>query len=71
MTQAYDIIPDIHADADRLTKTLAYLGYLERDEVWAHQDRNIPHHALIWSVSEVCVVICGHIRFNPAFSVAG
>lgn len=31
-----DIIPDIHADIDRLTKTLSHLGYQETDECWAH-----------------------------------
>lgn len=41
MTQYYDIIPDIHADIDRLTKTLSSLGYMEGDETWAHPEGRI------------------------------
>ena len=28
MMQAYDIIPDVHADIDRLTQILLHLGYV-------------------------------------------
>jgi len=38
MTTQYDIIPDIHADIDRLTQTLSTLGYLANREVWAHPE---------------------------------
>lgn len=38
MTQAYDIIPDIHADIDRLTQTLSTLGYVQEGDTWAHQE---------------------------------
>ncbi len=31
-----DIIPDIHADFGRLTKTLSHLGYQDAGECWAH-----------------------------------
>ena len=33
-----DIIPDIHADIDRLTRTLSHLGYRETDECWFHPE---------------------------------
>ncbi len=33
-----DIIPDIHADIDRLTRTLSYLGYRETSECWVHPE---------------------------------
>ena len=36
MTQLYDIIPDIHADVDRLTQTLSSLGYVVGSNAWAH-----------------------------------
>jgi hypothetical protein len=41
MTTQYDIIPDIHADIDRLTQTLSTLGYLANREVWAHPEGRI------------------------------
>ena len=36
MTQAYDIIPDIHADIDRLTSTLERLGSVQGSASWVH-----------------------------------
>ncbi len=41
MTTHYDIIPDIHADIDRLTQTLSTLGYVAVGEVWGHPERRI------------------------------
>ncbi|KQW84455.1 metallophosphoesterase [Ensifer sp. Root127] len=36
-----DIIPDIHADIDRLTRTLVHLGYRETEQAWAHPEGRI------------------------------
>lgn len=33
-----DIIPDIHADIDRLVRTLSYLGYRKTDQSWVHPE---------------------------------
>ena len=41
MTQAYDIIPDIHADIDRLTSTLESLGYVQGSASWDHPEGRI------------------------------
>ena len=41
MTQLYDIIPDIHADIDRLTQTLSSLGYEVGSNAWAHPEGHI------------------------------
>lgn len=41
MTQYYDIIPDIHADIDRLTKTLSCLGYMPGGGSWSHPEGRI------------------------------
>ena len=41
MTTHYDIIPDIHADIDRLTQTLLSLGYVADHAVWAHPEGRI------------------------------
>ncbi|NCQ23176.1 MAG: metallophosphoesterase [Rhodobacteraceae bacterium CG17_big_fil_post_rev_8_21_14_2_50_63_15] len=41
MMQHYDIIPDIHADLDRLTRTLLHLGYVPRGASWAHPEGRI------------------------------
>ena len=41
MTTHYDIIPDIHADIDRLTQTLSTLGYVALGEVWGHPEGRI------------------------------
>ena len=41
MTTKYDIIPDIHADIDRLTQTLSTLGYAPGSEAWAHPEGRI------------------------------
>jgi hypothetical protein len=41
MTTHYDIIPDIHADIDRLTQTLSTLGYVEGCGTWAHPEGRI------------------------------
>lgn len=41
MTLYFDIIPDIHADIDRLTETLSSLGYERGDETWAHPEGRI------------------------------
>lgn len=41
MTTRYDIIPDIHADIDRLTQTLSTLGYVSDREVWGHPEGRI------------------------------
>jgi len=41
MTQAYDIIPDIHADIGRLTQTLSTLGYLPGGASWSHPEGRI------------------------------
>ena len=41
MKQPYDIIPDIHADIDRLTQTLSVLGYVAGAEAWAHPEGRI------------------------------
>ena len=37
----YDIIPDIHADIERLTHTLSTLGYVAGRETWAHPEGRI------------------------------
>ncbi len=34
MTTRYDIIPDIHADMNRLTQTLLSLGYVAARAAW-------------------------------------
>lgn len=39
--QHYDIIPDIHADIDRLTRTLITLGYVPGSPSWSHPDGRI------------------------------
>lgn len=39
--QHYDIIPDIHADIDRLTRTLLTLGYVPEGASWAHPEGRI------------------------------
>lgn len=39
--QHYDIIPDIHADIDRLTQTLLTLGYLPGNASWSHPEGRI------------------------------
>ncbi|MDW9689395.1 metallophosphoesterase [Sinorhizobium meliloti] len=36
-----DIIPDIHADIERLTETLSHLGYRETDQCWTHTEGRI------------------------------
>lgn len=41
MTQAYDVIPDIHADIDRLTSTLESLGYVPGSASWVHPEGRI------------------------------
>ena len=41
MTTQYDIIPDIHADIDRLTRTLLSLGYVADYAAWAHPEGRI------------------------------
>lgn len=41
MMTHYDIIPDIHADIDRLTQTLSTLGYVAVGKVWGHPERRI------------------------------
>jgi predicted MPP superfamily phosphohydrolase len=41
MTAHYDIIPDIHADIDRLTQTLSTLGYVEGRGTWGHPEGRI------------------------------
>jgi len=41
MTAHYDIIPDIHGDIDRLTRTLSTLGYVANREVWTHPEGRI------------------------------
>jgi len=41
VTMQYDIIPDIHADIDRLTQTLSRLGYLALGKTWAHPEGRI------------------------------
>ncbi|WBU64900.1 metallophosphoesterase [Paracoccus aerodenitrificans] len=41
MTRAYDIIPDIHADIDRLTSTLECLGYVQGSASWLHPEGRI------------------------------
>ena len=41
MTQAYDIIPDIHADIDRLTSTLESLGYVPGGGTWVHPEGRV------------------------------
>jgi|GEM_PF-3010109 len=38
MTQAYDIIPDIHADIDRLTQALSTLGFVQEGDIWANPE---------------------------------
>lgn len=35
----YDIVGDVHGHADALTDLLAAMGYVERDGVWAHRER--------------------------------
>lgn len=37
----YDIIPDIHADIERLTHTLSTLGYVAGRESWTHPEGRI------------------------------
>ena len=39
--QTYDIIPDVHADIDRLTQTLLRLGYMPDGASWAHPEGRI------------------------------
>ena len=39
--QHYDIIPDIHADIERLTRTLLTLGYVPEGASWAHPEGRI------------------------------
>lgn len=39
--QHYDIIPDIHADIDRLTRTLITLGYVPGRASWSHPEGRI------------------------------
>lgn len=39
--QHYDIIPDIHADIDRLTRTLITLGYVPGSASWSHPEGRI------------------------------
>lgn len=39
--QLYDIIPDIHADIDRLTRTLITLGYVPGNASWSHPEGRI------------------------------
>jgi len=41
MTQAYDIIPDIHADIGRLTRTLLSLGYVQGGGTWVHPEGRV------------------------------
>lgn len=41
MTQAYDVIPDIHADIDRLKSTLVSLGYVRGGGTWVHPEGRI------------------------------
>lgn len=41
MMQHYDIIPDIHADIDRLTSTLVSLGYVPGSAAWVHPEGRI------------------------------
>jgi hypothetical protein len=41
MTVHYDVIPDIHADIDRLKQTLSTLGYVAGRETWAHPEGRI------------------------------
>lgn len=41
MMQTYDIIPDVHADIDRLTQTLLHLGYVPDGASWAHPEGRI------------------------------
>ena len=41
MMQTYDIIPDVHADIDRLTQTLLRLGYVPVGSSWAHPEGRI------------------------------
>jgi hypothetical protein len=41
MTTHYDIIPDIHADIDRLTQTLSTLGYVAHREGWGHPEGRV------------------------------
>jgi len=41
MTTRYDIIPDIHADMDRLTQTLLSLDYVADHAAWAHPEGRI------------------------------
>ncbi|MDG3574761.1 metallophosphoesterase [Rhizobium sp. YJ-22] len=36
-----DIIPDIHADMERLTRTLVHLGYRKTEQAWAHPEGRI------------------------------
>lgn len=40
-TPGYDIIPDLHADLGRLTRTLAALGYAPVEGVWRHPEGRI------------------------------
>lgn len=39
--QTIDIIPDIHANLNRLTRTLSHLGYREADPSWMHADGRV------------------------------
>jgi hypothetical protein len=41
MTTRYDIIPDIHADMNRLTQTLLSLGYVVARAAWVHPEGRI------------------------------
>jgi len=41
VTQAYDVIPDIHAGIDRLTSTLESLGYVPGGASWDHPEGRV------------------------------
>ena len=45
MTPRYDIIPDIHAEIDRLTQTLLSLGYVADRAGWAHPEGRMRAHS--------------------------
>jgi hypothetical protein len=41
MTNAYDVIGDIHGHAEALTALLIKMGYEERNGAWRHPERKV------------------------------
>ena len=39
--QSYDLIGDIHGQADELTQLLELLSYKKKNNIWQHQNRKV------------------------------